>query len=157
MEPLRRKLSVTELFDRCEEIARRGEKKKMAEEGQVISCHTVEAWNEQLQKGNNCNKLVFLLASTCYISLLYYQRFFKNSFSCKFFWILIIFLVDRIFSVSWFRVSFFVMIVYVTVMWIAFKSACVDLKNVCISDDYIYIVFLWISFLSESHLVIVLF
>ena len=33
----------------------------MAEEGQVIGCHTMEAWNEQLQKGNDCNKLVNLL------------------------------------------------------------------------------------------------
>nr|GMC94911.1 thioredoxin H-type [Ipomoea batatas] len=39
----------------------------MAEEGQVISCHTVEAWNEQLQKGNNCNKLMVIdfTASWC--------------------------------------------------------------------------------------------
>lgn len=29
-----------------------------AEEGQVISCHTLEAWNEQLQKGNESKKLV---------------------------------------------------------------------------------------------------
>lgn len=33
-------------------------KKMAAEEGQVISCHTVEAWNEQLQKGNDSKKLV---------------------------------------------------------------------------------------------------
>ncbi|XP_031095689.1 thioredoxin H-type [Ipomoea triloba] len=39
----------------------------MAEEGHVISCHTVEAWNEQLQKGNNCNKLMVIdfTASWC--------------------------------------------------------------------------------------------
>ncbi|XP_019182924.1 PREDICTED: thioredoxin H1 isoform X2 [Ipomoea nil] len=39
----------------------------MAEEGQVISCHTVEAWNEQLQKGNGCNKLMVIdfTASWC--------------------------------------------------------------------------------------------
>ncbi|KAJ7957807.1 Thioredoxin [Quillaja saponaria] len=30
----------------------------MAEEGQVISCHTVESWNEQLQKGNESKKLI---------------------------------------------------------------------------------------------------
>ena len=29
-----------------------------AEEGQVIACHTVEAWNEQLQKGNDSKTLV---------------------------------------------------------------------------------------------------
>ena len=32
-----------------------------AEEGQVISCHSVEAWNEQLQKGNDSNNLVILI------------------------------------------------------------------------------------------------
>ncbi|CAI9110861.1 OLC1v1010951C1 [Oldenlandia corymbosa var. corymbosa] len=40
----------------------------MAEEGQVISCHTVEAWNEQLQKGNNdAQKLIVVdfTASWC--------------------------------------------------------------------------------------------
>ena len=34
-----------------------------AEEGQVIGCHTVEAWNEQLQKGNENKKLVCHLSS----------------------------------------------------------------------------------------------
>ncbi|CAB4287748.1 unnamed protein product [Prunus armeniaca] len=29
-----------------------------AEEGQVVSCHTLDAWNEQLQKGNDSKKLV---------------------------------------------------------------------------------------------------
>ncbi|KAJ4890190.1 Thioredoxin H1 [Raphanus sativus] len=38
-----------------------------AEEGQVIACHTVEAWNEQLQKGNDSNTLVVVdfTASWC--------------------------------------------------------------------------------------------
>ncbi|KAJ7953067.1 Thioredoxin [Quillaja saponaria] len=38
-----------------------------AEEGQVISCHTIEAWNEQLQKGNDSNKLIVVdfTASWC--------------------------------------------------------------------------------------------
>ncbi|KAJ7979135.1 Thioredoxin [Quillaja saponaria] len=37
------------------------------EEGQVISCHTIEAWNEQLQKGNDSNKLIVVdfTASWC--------------------------------------------------------------------------------------------
>lgn len=30
----------------------------MAEEGQVIEVHSVEAWNEQILKGNDSNKLV---------------------------------------------------------------------------------------------------
>lgn len=30
----------------------------MAEEGTVISCHSLDAWNEQLQKGNDSKKLV---------------------------------------------------------------------------------------------------
>ncbi|WOH00446.1 hypothetical protein DCAR_0519808 [Daucus carota subsp. sativus] len=29
-------------------------------EGQVISCHTVETWNEQLQKGKNDNKVIIV-------------------------------------------------------------------------------------------------
>ncbi|EOX90950.1 hypothetical protein QUC31_002859 [Theobroma cacao] len=38
-----------------------------AEEGQVIGCHTVESWNEQLQKGNESKKLVVVdfTASWC--------------------------------------------------------------------------------------------
>lgn len=32
-----------------------------SEEGQVIGCHTVEAWNEQLEKGNATQQLVFFL------------------------------------------------------------------------------------------------
>ncbi|KAG8503085.1 hypothetical protein CXB51_000905 [Gossypium anomalum] len=39
----------------------------MAEEGQVIACHTVESWNQQLQKGNESKKLVVVdfTASWC--------------------------------------------------------------------------------------------
>ncbi|GAY42621.1 hypothetical protein WN943_021210 [Citrus x changshan-huyou] len=38
-----------------------------AEEGQVIGCHTVEAWNEQLQKSNETKQLVVVdfTASWC--------------------------------------------------------------------------------------------
>ncbi|KAL4290549.1 hypothetical protein GQ457_14G004050 [Hibiscus cannabinus] len=38
-----------------------------AEEGQVIGCHTLQAWNEQLQKCNQSNKLVVVdfTASWC--------------------------------------------------------------------------------------------
>lgn len=38
-----------------------------AEEGQVIGCHTVEAWNDQLHKGNESKKLVVIdfTASWC--------------------------------------------------------------------------------------------
>jgi hypothetical protein len=31
----------------------------MAEENQVISCHTVEDWTEQFEKGKESKKLVF--------------------------------------------------------------------------------------------------
>nr|AHF27221.1 H-type thioredoxin [Hevea brasiliensis] len=39
----------------------------MAEEGQVISCHTVEAWTDQLDKGQGSKKLIVvdLTASWC--------------------------------------------------------------------------------------------
>ncbi|XP_009599959.1 thioredoxin H-type 2-like [Nicotiana tabacum] len=39
----------------------------MAEEGQVIGCHTVDAWNEQLQKGIETKKLIVVdfTASWC--------------------------------------------------------------------------------------------
>ncbi|XP_059460531.1 thioredoxin H-type-like [Corylus avellana] len=39
----------------------------MAEEGQVISCHTVEAWNNHLQRENESKKLVVVdfTASWC--------------------------------------------------------------------------------------------
>ncbi|CAL2273957.1 unnamed protein product [Prunus armeniaca] len=38
-----------------------------AEEGQVVSCHTLDAWNEQLQKGNDSKKLMVIdfTASWC--------------------------------------------------------------------------------------------
>ncbi|KAK7406761.1 hypothetical protein VNO78_08392 [Psophocarpus tetragonolobus] len=38
-----------------------------SEEGQVISCHTVEAWNDHLQKANESKKLVVVdfTASWC--------------------------------------------------------------------------------------------
>uniref|UniRef100_I1J8Q2 Thioredoxin domain-containing protein n=1 Tax=Glycine max TaxID=3847 RepID=I1J8Q2_SOYBN len=38
-----------------------------SEEGQVISCHTVEEWNDQLQKGNESKKLIVVdfTASWC--------------------------------------------------------------------------------------------
>ncbi|XP_065881263.1 thioredoxin H-type-like [Euphorbia lathyris] len=39
----------------------------MAEDGLLISCHTVEAWTEQLQKGQENNKLIVVdfTASWC--------------------------------------------------------------------------------------------
>ncbi|EEF52643.1 thioredoxin H-type-like [Ricinus communis] len=39
----------------------------MAEEGQVIACHTVEAWTEQLEKGQETKKLIVVdfTASWC--------------------------------------------------------------------------------------------
>ncbi|GMJ06995.1 ARABIDOPSIS THALIANA THIOREDOXIN H-TYPE 1, thioredoxin H-type 1 [Hibiscus trionum] len=39
----------------------------MAEEGQVIACHTVESWNEQLESANTSKKLVVVdfTASWC--------------------------------------------------------------------------------------------
>ncbi|KAK7252936.1 hypothetical protein RIF29_37249 [Crotalaria pallida] len=38
-----------------------------SEEGQVISCHTVEAWTQQLEKGNQNKKLIVVdfTASWC--------------------------------------------------------------------------------------------
>ena len=39
----------------------------MAEDGQVISCHTIESWTEQMQKGNESKKLIVVdfTASWC--------------------------------------------------------------------------------------------
>ncbi|KAJ0026056.1 hypothetical protein Pint_09032 [Pistacia integerrima] len=39
----------------------------MAEEGQVVGCHTVESWKEQLQKGIDTKKLIVVdfMASWC--------------------------------------------------------------------------------------------
>ncbi|MBA0606995.1 hypothetical protein Godav_019363 [Gossypium davidsonii] len=39
----------------------------MAEEGQVIACHTVDSWNQQLEMGNQSKKLVVVdfTASWC--------------------------------------------------------------------------------------------
>jgi hypothetical protein len=31
----------------------------MAEEGQVVACHTVDVWKEQFEKGKGTQKLVF--------------------------------------------------------------------------------------------------
>ncbi|XP_019421225.1 PREDICTED: thioredoxin H-type-like [Lupinus angustifolius] len=38
-----------------------------SEEGQVIGCHTVEAWNQQLQRGNESKKIIVVdfTASWC--------------------------------------------------------------------------------------------
>ncbi|KAG6702833.1 hypothetical protein I3843_07G053200 [Carya illinoinensis] len=59
---------VLSLF--CEKIFWEREKsvrEMAAEEGQVIGVHTVEAWNEQLQKGNGSKKLMVVdfTASWC--------------------------------------------------------------------------------------------
>ncbi|KEH36211.1 thioredoxin [Medicago truncatula] len=42
----------------------------MAEEGQVIEVHSVEAWNEQILKGNDSNKLNWLKSGQMSPSLL---------------------------------------------------------------------------------------
>jgi len=34
-------------------------REKMAEEGQVIACHTVDTWKEHFEKGKGSQKLVF--------------------------------------------------------------------------------------------------
>ncbi|KAL0738312.1 hypothetical protein Bca4012_014522 [Brassica carinata] len=53
--------------ERRKDKRRNREKNMAAEEGQVIACHTVEAWNEQLQKGNDSKTLVVVdfTASWC--------------------------------------------------------------------------------------------
>ncbi|KVI02877.1 hypothetical protein Ccrd_018830 [Cynara cardunculus var. scolymus] len=45
----------------------------MGEEGQVISCHTVDAWNQQLQNGKN--KLVL-----CFISYPDFMHSFNHTY-----------------------------------------------------------------------------
>jgi hypothetical protein len=62
----------------------------MAEEGQVISCHTVEAWKEHLQKENESKKLVCLITQYSLFLFFWCVIFFSYStffFSSKF-WIL---------------------------------------------------------------------
>lgn len=55
------------------------QKRRMAaEEGQVIGVHTVDAWKDQIQKGNESGKLVsvyyypptFSFISFCYVLIL---------------------------------------------------------------------------------------
>lgn len=38
----------------------------MGEEGQVIGCHTVQAWNEQVHKGKLSNKLVYIIINSSF-------------------------------------------------------------------------------------------
>ncbi|KAI4321614.1 hypothetical protein MLD38_034977 [Melastoma candidum] len=49
------------------DVRRKRKRKKMAEEGQVIGCHSVESWKEQIQKGTDLKKLVVVdfTASWC--------------------------------------------------------------------------------------------
>jgi hypothetical protein len=53
-----------------------------AEEGQVVSVHTVDAWNEQLQKGNDTKKLVYLLIHSEFIKLRKFCLIFKVDLTC---------------------------------------------------------------------------
>lgn len=55
----------------------------MAEEGQVISCHTVEAWKEHLQKENESKKLVCLI--TQYSLFLFFGVLFSFHIRLSFF------------------------------------------------------------------------
>ncbi|MBA0550455.1 hypothetical protein Golob_021400 [Gossypium lobatum] len=41
----------------------------MAEEGQVIACHTVDSWNQQLEMGNQSKKLVVWKNWFCLLKL----------------------------------------------------------------------------------------
>lgn len=55
-----------------------------AEEGQVVSVHTVDAWNEQLQKGNDTKKLVYLLIRSEFINLRKFLFDFQGGFDLLF-------------------------------------------------------------------------
>jgi membrane-associated HD superfamily phosphohydrolase len=57
----------------------------MAEEGQVISCHTVEAWNEHLQKENESKKLVCL--TTIYSLFIFWCVIFFSYSTLSFFFL----------------------------------------------------------------------
>lgn len=68
-----------------------------AEEGQVIGCHTVEAWNEQLQKSNETKQLVVRLFFFILLLFHFSPFFFQNKkkeqldyrFGCCWFYIFV--------------------------------------------------------------------
>lgn len=83
-------LSLAQISNHSLEI-KKGIREKMAEEGQVISCHTVEAWNNHLQRENESKKLVCLttIYSFFFFFFFWYVIFFSYSdcFSSSRFWV----------------------------------------------------------------------
>ena len=56
---LKYQTNLNTLLEKRESHFRNKQHKQMAEENQVIGCHTLEAWTEHFEKGKESKKLVY--------------------------------------------------------------------------------------------------
>lgn len=94
-------------------------------EGQVIGCHTVESWNEQLQKANDNKKLVRFIFSFFLFSIYFEYTLLHNLFDTNaicfndflfFFSFFVIFMGDLLICLL--RLSIFE-------IWYSFSFSCI--------------------------------